>query len=58
MSGMEPKGGGNRYTARVLHFEEEALKKHEATGLHEGWGIVTAQLAARAKAEAHAPVAA
>lgn len=55
---FEQEGAGTRYTARVRHWDAEALKKHEAMGFHEGWGIVTAQLAEIAEAEAaHAKVA-
>jgi uncharacterized protein YndB with AHSA1/START domain len=42
---FEPEGAGTRYTARVRHWSEEALKRHEAMGFHEGWGIVAGQLA-------------
>lgn len=43
---FDPEGTGTRYTARVLHWNEETLKQHEAMGFHEGWGIVAGQLAA------------
>ena len=46
-----PEGGGTRYTARVRHWDEEALKRHEAMGFHEGWGVVADQLAELAEAE-------
>jgi uncharacterized protein YndB with AHSA1/START domain len=46
------EGGGTRYTARVRHWTEEALRRHEAMGFHEGWGIVAGQLAELAEAEA------
>lgn len=55
---FEPEGSGTRYTGKVLHWDEEALKKHEAMGFDEGWGTVTAQLAALAEAEAKERVAA
>jgi uncharacterized protein YndB with AHSA1/START domain len=51
---FEPEGSGTRYTARVRHWSEEALKRHEAMGFHEGWGIVAGQLAGLAEAEAAA----
>lgn len=47
---FEPEGSGTRYTARVRHWNDETLKRHEAMGFHEGWGIVTAQLAELAEA--------
>ena len=46
---FDPEGAGTRYTARVLHWNEETLKQHEAMGFHEGWGIVAGQLAALAE---------
>jgi uncharacterized protein YndB with AHSA1/START domain len=49
---FQPEGAGTRYTARVRHWDEEALKKHEAMGFEEGWNIVAAQLAEIAEAEA------
>lgn len=55
---FEPEGGGTRYTGRVLHFDEDAVRKHEEMGFNEGWGMVTAQLAELAEAEARARVAA
>jgi len=42
---FEKEGSGTRYTARVRHWNEETLKRHEAMGFHEGWGIVAGQLA-------------
>ena len=46
---FEPEGNGTRYTARVRHWSEEALKRHEAMGFQEGWGIVAGQLAGLAE---------
>jgi uncharacterized protein YndB with AHSA1/START domain len=51
---FEPDGAGTRYTARVRHWDEEALKRHEEMGFHEGWGQVASQLAELAEAEAPA----
>jgi uncharacterized protein YndB with AHSA1/START domain len=48
---FEPEDGGTRYTARVRHWSEEAMRRHEAMGFHEGWGTVAKQLAALAEAE-------
>jgi len=42
---FEPEGSGTRYTARVRHWSEEALRRHEAMGFQEGWSIVAGQLA-------------
>ncbi|HEX8307534.1 MAG TPA: SRPBCC domain-containing protein [Allosphingosinicella sp.] len=55
---FEPEGSGTRYTARVRHWTEAALKAHEAMGFEQGWSMVAAQLAGLAEAEAHAAVAA
>lgn len=41
---LEPQGNATRYTALVLHSEEEARKKHEEMGFHEGWGKALDQL--------------
>jgi len=49
---FEPENGGTRYTARVRHWTDEAVKKHEEMGFHPGWDIVTGQLAELAEAEA------
>jgi uncharacterized protein YndB with AHSA1/START domain len=49
---FQPEEGGTRYTARVRHWSEEALKKHEEMGFHEGWSQVAAQLADIAEREA------
>jgi uncharacterized protein YndB with AHSA1/START domain len=46
---LEPHGSGTRYVARALHGNEEARKKHEAMGFHDGWGKVLDQLVAYAK---------
>jgi uncharacterized protein YndB with AHSA1/START domain len=48
---LEPHGNGTRYTAFVLHGDEEARKKHEAMGFHEGWGKALDQLVAVVKKE-------
>ena len=55
---FEPESGGTRYTARVRHWDEETLKRHEAMGFAQGWGIGAGQLAALAEAEAPAAAAA
>lgn len=38
------EGDGTRYTARVRHWTEEALRKHEEMGFTEGWGACADQL--------------
>jgi uncharacterized protein YndB with AHSA1/START domain len=55
---FEPEGSGTRYTARVRHWNGEALKQHEAMGFHEGWSICAAQLAELAEEEARSRAAA
>ena len=41
--------GRTKYTARAMHWSEEAMKEHEAMGFHEGWGMAADQLEALAK---------
>ena len=53
---FEPEGSGTRYTARVRHWSEAAVKAHEAMGFEPGWNAVAAQLAELAEAEAHESV--
>lgn len=36
--------GGTNYTAIAIHRDEDARKKHEAMGFHQGWGQVYDQL--------------
>ena len=48
---FEREGSGTRYTARVRHWDEATLKRHEEIGFHEGWAQCTAQLAEIAEAE-------
>jgi uncharacterized protein YndB with AHSA1/START domain len=55
---FEPEGNGTRYTARVRHWTEAAVKAHEAMGFEPGWNMVAAQLAALAEAETQAKAAA
>ncbi len=49
---FEREGSGTRYTARVRHWDAQAVEKHEAMGFNEGWGICAAQLAELAEEEA------
>jgi uncharacterized protein YndB with AHSA1/START domain len=53
---FEREGVGTRYTARVRHWTEAAVKAHEAMGFEPGWNAVAAQLAALAEEEARTPV--
>lgn len=41
---FEDEGEGTRYTAIVLHKNEEDKTQHEQMGFHEGWGTVVDQL--------------
>jgi uncharacterized protein YndB with AHSA1/START domain len=43
---LEPHNGGTRYTAIVLHGDEENRAKHEAMGFHGGWSAALDQLVA------------
>ena len=46
---FEPEGGKTRYTATVRHWTDDDVKKHEAMGFHQGWGICADQLEALAR---------
>lgn len=46
---LKPRGKGTKYTALVIHGNEEDRKKHEAMGFHDGWGTALDQLVAIAK---------
>jgi uncharacterized protein YndB with AHSA1/START domain len=41
---MEDDGANTKYTARVLHKDEEDRRKHEEMGFHDGWGTCIDQL--------------
>lgn len=43
-------GSGTKYTAVVMHPNEEGCKQHEAMGFHNGWGTALDQLVALVKA--------
>lgn len=43
---IEPHGQGTKYTALVIHSEEEGAKAHSDMGFHVGWGIALDQLVA------------
>jgi uncharacterized protein YndB with AHSA1/START domain len=55
---FEAEGSGTRYTARVRHWSEAAVKAHEAMGFEPGWNMVAGQLAEIAEEEARSSVAA
>ena len=46
---LEPHGHGTKYTALVIHGDEEGCKKHKEMGFHEGWGKALDQLVAYMK---------
>jgi uncharacterized protein YndB with AHSA1/START domain len=46
---LEPHGGGTKYTAIVIHGDEEGAKKHADIGFYDGWGKALDQLVALAK---------
>ncbi len=46
---LAPHERGTKYTALVIHGEQEARKKHEDMGFHEGWGKALGQLVTLAK---------
>jgi uncharacterized protein YndB with AHSA1/START domain len=41
---FEPHGTGTKYTAVVIHGDEEGRKQHEEMGFHDGWGKALDQL--------------
>ena len=41
---MEDEAGGTRYTARVLHKDDEDRRRHEELGFEDGWGTCIDQL--------------
>jgi uncharacterized protein YndB with AHSA1/START domain len=43
---MRPEGTGTRYTATVMHRDEEQRRKHAEMGFAEGWGKALDQLVA------------
>ncbi len=49
MLDLEPVGTGTRYTATVIHAEEDGRKQHEEMGFHDGWGTALDQLVAYMK---------
>jgi len=49
---LERQGAGTRYTATVIHADEDGRTKHESMGFHDGWGKALEQLVATIKAPA------
>ncbi len=47
---FEAEGNGTRYTARALHWDENAAATHAGMGFEHGWGLVADQLAEIAEA--------
>lgn len=46
---FEDEGGKTRYTASARHWDEAAMRQHEAMGFAAGWAIVAEQLESVAK---------
>jgi uncharacterized protein YndB with AHSA1/START domain len=46
---LEPQGQGTKYTAIVMHGDEESCKKHDAMGFSDGWGKALEQLVGHVK---------
>ena len=46
---FEPEGAKTRYTAGARHWDEAAMKQHEAMGFQQGWTTVAEQFAALAE---------
>ena len=42
---IAPEGDGTRYRAWARHWDEAAMRQHEAMGFAAGWGTVADQLA-------------
>lgn len=49
MLALEPTSTGTRYTATVLHADENGCKQHEEMGFHQGWNAALDQLIETAK---------
>jgi len=46
---LESLGKRTKYTALVIHGDEDARRKHEQMGFHDGWSKALGQLVAVAK---------
>jgi uncharacterized protein YndB with AHSA1/START domain len=49
---LADEGPGTRYQATVLHGDEAGMKKHQALGFEQGWGIALDQMVAMIKGAA------
>jgi uncharacterized protein YndB with AHSA1/START domain len=47
---LDGNGKSTRYTAIAMHSSQEACKKHEDMGFHDGWGTAVTQMVAFIKA--------
>lgn len=47
---LSQQGSGTKYTATVIHADEESREKHAAMGYEQGWGKALEQLVAYSKA--------
>jgi uncharacterized protein YndB with AHSA1/START domain len=43
---LEPQGKRTKYTATVIHADEDTRRKHEEMGFHNGWAAALDQLVA------------
>jgi uncharacterized protein YndB with AHSA1/START domain len=43
---LVPDGNGTKYTATVIHSDEESCQRHNDMGFHSGWGTALDQLVA------------
>jgi uncharacterized protein YndB with AHSA1/START domain len=50
---LAAEGNSTRYTALVIHGNEDSRRKHEQLGFHDGWGTALNQLVALVKSEMH-----
>ena len=46
---LEAQGKETKYTALVMHKDEDSRKKHADMGFHDGWGTALDQLVAHVK---------
>ena len=46
---LESQGKATKYTALVMHADEDSRKRHAELGFHDGWGTALEQLVAHAK---------
>lgn len=41
---LEPHANGTKYTAIVMHSNQESRKRHEEMGFHAGWSTCLDQM--------------